>query len=1379
MDKETQETKQKRLVEPAEEEKEIVRQAEGAKLPAETSVEPVLFPTSTEIAEQKQEVETVEPKEEVIFVSDEEKQFLVLLGLIHQNKSGLRATGFQVKDFLDLIFPGQDVDSIYSSLKTKQFVSSGKDSDEFRFSYKGSEEAQKYKELLSLLLERVAKIAVEALGRNELLERLLYLSYLNKWRIQSYYFPKVREGLAETDQILATFFFSDDFQKLPEIEKAVRYLRRKQPSLVKEKLEELCRELDFLKALAVLGLSQVIGRLGIEISASIYYRDYTGNLSLFLQEKTIDKVVKDLMLLGITESDNLFGADIQAVLAKEENATRIREWLAFSKDDFRRVVEDDWGMFLDAKKCIQGYAPSNIQGFVKTNVLLSSKDKLLVRKELKEICEEVLQLLENKLGERAKDFENVVIMPFYQREELKDLEGKVVVTLQAEDWLIREDELVNNIVLKISPLEVGFKQVKTEDLKNREFNAIGKLDGVEEVKARFNTCEWISEDENSSVKRGKEIIEDRKTPRIPLEVAIEELREKDFKLIDMLYLACSKGTGITAIRRGYYSRGMMLSDIRSNMNARYFLTAEQLEELEKELTFVVEKKAKMDLLTDFHKAERDKVYERCKGEFRDSILGKVEALDDKSKKALYTFLLLASEFKDLWRLSVELAQDSWIAKFRATYSLLFDERFDDSLADLLVRIGIASRGVWVSASGKSNGIQCSIVDFLSEIESEIKEVTRKVIRIEEPDTSRFQAILRENLTELVGLDYTLSSGGSCKKNDLRDFLWKVSLDAWNKFESVKGIISPKEEETIFVNPLLISDLREFIGGRKQELLKEKEVVKGLVLSLENIDHKLVLNEQLGIYQGYIITPAKEEIRILVAPWYMPFHEALFGEKTILVVTDQPDYETFVKNFQERKDTLLVFIEGEEFSIYSTFSATSIVDLLVSKLQNSFRLKTRETKELNPSGELISGQVKTIQEEEVAEMETEAEEAVSADEALGGEGEIEVELFEELFKISKGDFPIGVYGKERPVLLVLSEPSDDDHSASLQTICKEIYHECVGGLPTPRIRGKGEDYIDEDLSAGKRIEFIGDPLETIEDTKWDNVGNRLKEMYSQGFGFMVFHVPTQQKDELRRKLEILTQALNPPIIELRPATQFDLSLRNMLKGNPSLSDLDWSQARKRVASSAWGFVIPKHDPKWQSPKTFDELFSASYNEFLEKMNKLLTAYIRIDAEKEPAYTLVKESSSLEDNLHYATKIFVVKYLVEKKNYPLNSIRTEEKEEFGIPDIEVKKSAILERDIGIEVETLYRTGTAPYHHPLKKISNTIQKYQGCNYEVWVILKNLDVFFFYAKLKGLQASAKRQWKIDVRFLTLDLENQELVSIEKMREGLRPGKWLGLSNL
>jgi len=67
--------------------------------------------------------------------------------------------------------------------------------------------------------------------------------------------------------------------------------------------------------------------------------------------------------------------------------------------------------------------------------------------------------------------------------------------------------------------------------------------------------------------------------------------------------------------------------------------------------------------------------------------------------------------------------------------------------------------------------------------------------------------------------------------------------------------------------------------------------------------------------------------------------------------------------------------------------------------------------------------------------------------------------------------------------------------------------------------------------------------------------------------------------------------------------------------------------------------------------------------------------------------------------------------------------------------------------------------------KKISDTIQKYQGRNYEVWVILKNLDVLFFHRKLKGLQASAKRQWSIDVKFLTLDLEKQDLVSIEKMR--------------
>lgn len=1336
MDKKTQEA-QKRQAESKKEETGMLEQPQDTNLSTEARVESTSSITPIEVAEQKKTVEAVEPKEEPILVSDEEKRVLLILNLIHY--SGLRVTGFQIKDFLDLIFPGQDVDSIYWGLKTKQFISNRKDSDEFWLLPEGKKMAQEYKDLLDPLLERVAEMAIEALGKDELLERLLYLSYFNKSRTQNCYFPKVREFLAEADQIFATFFFSDDFQKLLKIEKIVRHLRKKLPSLVKEKLGELSRDPDFLKALIVLEMPQIAQSLGIEVSASIHWGDYARNLSLFLPQETRNRVVKELMLLGITESDNLFAVDIQAVMAKEEHATRIREWLAFAQDKARKTVEDDWDMFLDTRKCIEGFAPTNIQGFVKLGALLISKDKLLVRTELGDIYQDILNSIEHRLSERVKDFGNVVTFPFLQREHLKGLTEKIVVTVEVEDSLIGENELADNVVLRISPLEVGFKQAK--QVQNREFNALGKLNNLEDVKSRFGECKWICEDESNSVQGAKQIIEDRKPPEISLDEAIDELKQQDPILLEILSLAATKRTYVTAIKRGYYKEGHMWGDVWSNISTRYpDLTKEEFARLQKKVKDYVEKRARINLLF----ISEEDIYQLCKHDLQQVIFDRVRNLDDVSMRVIYLYAYLP-KFEDE-------------SRFSTIYQLTYGEKLEIPLFHCLLKVGLASTGTWISAKNK---IETTIGrdQFLHEMRSDLLREIESTIQVEKPSLDVFKSNYRDKVTQLMGLDYILSRGGSCKMEGLRDFLWNALPTAWNEFESPKGIISSKQEDTLVVNPMVHDELKEFVTARKMEMLNEKESLRDLLLSLDNIDWRLDLNKELGTYEGYVTTPAKDKITILITPWYMQHHEGLLVEKTILVVTNQPDYESFMNNFRNMAEVALIFVEGQEFSIYSAFSDTTVIDSLVSKLGSSLRLKSKDMKKQKAPEQPSSLQPEMVKEEEPAVETKVEEEATGAGGSVGGEQEID--LFQKLFSI-KGDFPGGVYSKPGPVVLILCEDDDlDHHHVSLQMICKEIYHERVGGLPSPKVRGETEDYIGEDLTAEKSIEFVENPLEFIDDpAKRDKIGNRLKEMYSQGFGFIIFRIPTSQKNYLVHNLKALTQTQIPPIIELSSVKKPYL---HPTKPHLVPSDSEWNQVRRKIARSVWGFVLPKHAHDWQSGKTFDELFMACEREFHERMGKLLETDITTDYGKAPAYMVVNRTPS-ESDLHYAMKIFATKYLVDTRQYAFGSIQIEKKEELGIPDIKVDgKLAELERDIAIEVETLYGTGILS----LQKVRDTIQKYRGleCNYEVWVILKNLDVLFFYAKLKRLQASVKKQWRIDVKFLTLDLENQELISIEKMR--------------
>ena len=108
-------------------------------------------------------------------------------------------------------------------------------------------------------------------------------------------------------------------------------------------------------------------------------------------------------------------------------------------------------------------------------------------------------------------------------------------------------------------------------------------------------------------------------------------------------------------------------------------------------------------------------------------------------------------------------------------------------------------------------------------------------------------------------------------------------------------------------------------------------------------------------------------------------------------------------------------------------------------------------------------------------------------------------------------------------------------------------------------------------------------------------------------------------------------------------------------------------------------------------------------------------------------MLVEDGENESNTHYWMKVFVYKYLIERKNYLRESIETETELNNVFPDIKVN-------DTVIEIETLFVTKT-----PIQKITDTIKKYSDKNFEVWLVIKNMDVFFYYPKLMQLEENAK----------------------------------------
>jgi hypothetical protein len=153
--------------------------------------------------------------------------------------------------------------------------------------------------------------------------------------------------------------------------------------------------------------------------------------------------------------------------------------------------------------------------------------------------------------------------------------------------------------------------------------------------------------------------------------------------------------------------------------------------------------------------------------------------------------------------------------------------------------------------------------------------------------------------------------------------------------------------------------------------------------------------------------------------------------------------------------------------------------------------------------------------------------------------------------------------------------------------------------------------------------------------------------------------------------------------------------------------------------------------------------------------------RRDLRKITSSVLVEDGEN-ESNIHYWMKVFVYKYLIDKKNYSKELIETEKQFIDVIPDVKVN-------DIVIEIETLFGTG-----RPVNKITQTIKKYSDKNVEVWIVIKNVDVFFHYPELMRLKRNVKDEFNINLEIFTLDVENRDLVSIADVKNRIRPSQIL-----
>ena len=343
---------------------------------------------------------------------------------------------------------------------------------------------------------------------------------------------------------------------------------------------------------------------------------------------------------------------------------------------------------------------------------------------------------------------------------------------------------------------------------------------------------------------------------------------------------------------------------------------------------------------------------------------------------------------------------------------------------------------------------------------------------------------------------------------------------------------------------------------------------------------------------------------------------------------------------------------------------------------------------------------------------------------------------------------------RPVCVVLPKREGDSFVHSVAIICREIYRIVKGGKPIPRwISKKLKEEIERYLKAEDMIFIVDDSnceflpnfseirscRELLEKVDLDVVFDRLREFFSQDFGFIIFHVNERWAGQFANLLKEKVGAF-ADIVEIQAP--------------------DWQpQAKAILAKVCWGFVEKEGE-------TFDEMFGYCEKEFFNELSKAkedveLTHYVEWD-----------ESASPE---HESMKVVVVRCLARelgaKDKHEVvemlegGEVKTEYEVDGGRADIYVPSQQRF-----VEVETFYGTGDPITKLDKETLRKYLPKYEGttCRVDV-VLLTGIQALLYARRLVELAEVYRKRHGLKVDFYLSDIRKRKLVPLKRVFRMLR----------
>jgi len=349
-------------------------------------------------------------------------------------------------------------------------------------------------------------------------------------------------------------------------------------------------------------------------------------------------------------------------------------------------------------------------------------------------------------------------------------------------------------------------------------------------------------------------------------------------------------------------------------------------------------------------------------------------------------------------------------------------------------------------------------------------------------------------------------------------------------------------------------------------------------------------------------------------------------------------------------------------------------------------------------------------------------------------EIAVEEFEDPIKDTFGSVGFKMLS-ERPIIILAEKPEDKnlEYIEFLKRILREVYRTRAKGLPAPTHISTDFEEIKLDIKAGKSVYVIDLDSAKMEKQSERYLIDRIKELYSQNFGFIVLYGSKSSIKAIKSLWmpDIRGFSRLPKYVEVR---------------------IEDREAIFTLANLFWGII---EKATMDEPINLDEYVVKLEDDFYAKIEETandLRSVLIVEPSKEDEEGLEGESI-----VHYGIKAFVVNYLTKFENVPLENIQTEF--EFGDAIIDVFVKHPEHGDIAIEVETLYGT-TIPLLKLKKRIESRLRK----GLKTWIVIPNPQFMIYLKEISALRAFYKKRCHDLVEFWTLDIRSNKLISFREL---------------